>query len=181
MRTCNCCGELKPLSSYGRNKGMPDGLLKVCKACMNAKQTARAKTDHGRALSRKNGKAYRKRNAQKISEREKERRRREPERVRRIARESAARRHAADPQRFRERTRKWAKENPTRRRAQRQLNRAVEVGEVIPPKQCSLCKGVPGRGRDGRRLIQAHHPDYSRPLDVEWLCPPCHKAADAAS
>lgn len=24
--------------------------------------------------------------------------------------------------------------------------------------------------------VEAHHPDYSRPLNVVWLCKPCHRA-----
>lgn len=36
----------------------------------------------------------------------------------------------------------------------------------------------PGRGTDGRTLLQAHHDDYRRPLDVRWLCVGCHDAID---
>ncbi|MPZ36649.1 MAG: hypothetical protein GEU95_01075 [Rhizobiales bacterium] len=38
---------------------------------------------------------------------------------------------------------------------------------LIAPQPCTRC-GAPG--------TEMHHADYSRPLDVEWLCRPCHVA-----
>lgn len=38
------------------------------------------------------------------------------------------------------------------------------------PETCSKCY-------EGE-TIQAHHEDYTKPLEVDWLCPMCHKAAD---
>lgn len=45
-------------------------------------------------------------------------------------------------------------------------NRAVELGFLTRPELCPQC------GRDGK--IHAHHEDYTKPLDVEWLCTVCH-------
>lgn len=40
-RACNKCKEMKPLDGgFYRNKGMSDGLLKVCKTCCNAYSNA---------------------------------------------------------------------------------------------------------------------------------------------
>lgn len=53
--------------------------------------------------------------------------------------------------------------------ANRAVYRAVSSGKVVPPEKCERC------GHDFsvfRR--EAHHPDYSRPLAVEWLCSACH-------
>lgn len=55
---------------------------------------------------------------------------------------------------------------PEKRAAQLELRRAVNCGEVDRPDTCSDC------GSEGQ--IQAHHHDYSKPLDVHWLCPLCH-------
>lgn len=50
------------------------------------------------------------------------------------------------------------------------------VAEAIERKRlfrqpCEVC---------GRTKVQAHHDDYSKPLDVKWLCPHHHKALHKA-
>jgi len=51
------------------------------------------------------------------------------------------------------------------RKAHRAVQRAVRNGS-LKPLPCEVC-GIPeGMGV----LIQAHHEDYDRPLEVKWLC-----------
>jgi len=57
--------------------------------------------------------------------------------------------------------------------AQNIIEKAILRGDIVPPDQCSSC-GVSYRFKDGRRAIQAHHPDYNKPLEVIWLCQKCH-------
>jgi hypothetical protein len=54
-------------------------------------------------------------------------------------------------------------------RARDNLNKAVSRGKVQKPSTCSECGN-----ETPKRLLQGHHEDYSRYLDVEWLCPDCH-------
>lgn len=62
-----------------------------------------------------------------------------------------------------------------RSRAYTEYNRALREGRLERPDTCSRC------GSDGgEQPIHGHHPDYSRPLDVVWLCSTCHGAAHAA-
>jgi hypothetical protein len=97
-----------------------------------------------------------------------------PERVRRW--------HLENPERLREHRKTWLKKNPEFRsqankryrtkhpqkiKAHMVLNYAVTSGKIIRPETCISC------GAGGR--IEGHHPDYSKPLEVIWVCVPCHK------
>lgn len=62
----------------------------------------------------------------------------------------------------------WQERHPLRRAAHIALGNAVRDGRV-KPLPCFVC------GKES----EAHHPDYSRPLDVVWLCPAHHKQAHA--
>ena len=76
------------------------------------------------------------------------------------------------------RNREWEKRNPEKHRAQRAVRRALDSGRFIRPAICLGCMTL-AVGSDGASQIQAHHEDYSKPLDVVWLCPRCHSAADS--
>lgn len=56
---------------------------------------------------------------------------------------------------------------PNKEMARRALKWAVKCGKLIRPKVCQKCLR-------GDRKIHAHHEDYDKPLDVLWVCPPCH-------
>ena len=47
---------------------------------------------------------------------------------------------------------------------------AVKVGKLNKPKKCEVCEKI--------KSLQGHHEDYSKPLDVVWLCSGCHAEAD---
>lgn len=55
---------------------------------------------------------------------------------------------------------------PEKHAARQAIKREVAAGRMVRPSVCSEC------GTSGR--IDAHHPDYGKPLDVEWLCKRCH-------
>src|ERR1043166_4923203 len=52
------------------------------------------------------------------------------------------------------------------RRARSAVSNALRDGRLVRPERGGEC------GAGGR--ITAHHPDYSQPLEVEWLCTRCH-------
>ena len=50
--------------------------------------------------------------------------------------------------------------NPQKEKAHRAVNNAVKSGRLIR-QPCEVC---------GSKNVQAHHDDYSKPLEVRWLC-----------
>jgi ribosomal protein S27AE len=59
---------------------------------------------------------------------------------------------------------------PEQARAKWLVQKAVQRGKIKKPSCCQQC----GQSFPAHKL-QAHHHDYSRPLDVSWYCGPCHK------
>jgi hypothetical protein len=66
---------------------------------------------------------------------------------------------------------KWEHDHPEWKKAQTAAGNAVRDGRLKRETRCQRCGIENGR-------IEKHHPDYSEPLKVEWLCKPCHAIAD---
>lgn len=58
-------------------------------------------------------------------------------------------------------------------KAQNILEKAIARGKIERKTVCECC-GASGTFQDGRTMIQAHHCDYNKPLEVMWLCQKCH-------
>lgn len=65
----------------------------------------------------------------------------------------------------REISKRWRAENPDAYRAQTAVGNALRDGK-IEREPCAICASS--------EHVHAHHKDYSRPLDVVWLCARCH-------
>ena len=59
----------------------------------------------------------------------------------------------------------WRKQNPQAYKAQTALGNALRDGK-ISKEPCTFCST--------ERHVHGHHRDYSRPLEVVWLCAKCH-------
>ena len=60
---------------------------------------------------------------------------------------------------------KYRNENPAKYRCHMIVSNAKRDGHLIE-KPCEMCKSD--------KSVHAHHDDYSKPLDVRWLCSICH-------
>lgn len=144
MKTCFKCSQELPLSEFYVHKQMADGHLNKCKDCTR-KDTA----DRVSVLSKDplwlDGEMERHRN--------KSRRYREEGRAIPLS-----------PEKKREVNSKYNHRFPEKHIARRAVRIAVKSGNLIP-MPCVKCGDVDAEG---------HHEDYSKPLDVIWLCPKHH-------
>lgn len=73
---------------------------------------------------------------------------------------------------------KWQEQNPDRKNLTKlnsnRVMAAVKKGILKKSEACEKC------GTSGV-FIEASHHDYSKPLDVTWLCRPCHRKLDRAN
>lgn len=150
MKVCARCKIEKATNEYQRDPRNTDGLRNVCRGCRTAQHHIWLASQPANRL-----RAY----------------------SRKWAR--------ANPDRVAKRVRTWRGKN--RERTQAQTNRfrvkhrdrwlatasvykAVKSGRLVRPTSCERC------GKKCRP--QAHHHDYTKRLDVSWVCSKCHRALD---
>ena len=64
---------------------------------------------------------------------------------------------------------KWKANNAIKNSAGSLARKAVATGLLTKASSCEQCGKASA-------AIHGHHDDYSKPLDVRWLCPLCHAA-----
>ncbi len=67
----------------------------------------------------------------------------------------------------REGVRRRREQDPVKAKARNAVWNALRDGRLTRPAACELCGEA--------TKIQAHHEDYAKPLEVEWLCFRCHR------
>lgn len=150
-KACFKCGELKPLTDYYKHKQMKDGHLNKCKECAKldvAKHRAE-NLEKVRAYDRARGRTEHRKS--KVRRRAEERRTEDP--GCRTAYQQA--RREIEPEKYAART---------------ASGNAIRDGQLVRPDMCTFGPD----GCDGK--IEGHHHDYSKPLDVVWVCMKHHRA-----
>jgi len=144
-KRCFKCKEIKPLPEFYSHPSMADGHLNKCKECAiyDARKHRAANIERIRNYDRNRPNAA--------------------ERNLSFLKASKRRRASSEEYRRRanERARRWAKANAHKKRATVNVRRAILSGKM-KRQPCEVC--------GTELLVQAHHEDYSKPLDVRWLC-----------
>lgn len=146
---CNKCRIDKPLTEYYMRNGKPHGC--VCKACIRKQSREwRARTIDIRKEYDRNRK-----NKKERCEQQKEYKKR--------LREENPMKYDEIFHGLRKRYRQKHKEKTL---AESKLDYALSRNKIERPNECSIChkKCIP----------HGHHYDYTKPLDVIWVCPACH-------
>ena len=183
MKKCTACEQEKPLSEFCKyskaRAHLGDGHEPQCKECRNTRQRSpefreRGKLWYLRFFSKPENREKKK---------EKERRYAHTEKGKKSRAKSNAKYHQTpngkiaakkandkrqQTQKCKETVDRYNLKFPERRKAAYAAMYAVRTGKLIRPDRCSVC--------DKTCVPQGHHPDYSKPLEVIWVCHNCHVA-----
>lgn len=146
MKECFKCKEIKKLNDYYKHSKMKDGHLNKYKECCK-KDTS--------LNYRKNINHYRQYDRCRLDDEKRIKRNREN--CKRLRRER--------PEKITKYNKRYREKYKERYKCNNALNNAIRDGNV-KREPCIEC---------GNSNSQAHHEDYSKPLNVIWLCQTHHK------
>lgn len=144
-KECFGCHRVLPCSAFSQDKNSPTGKRARCKACLNAEEKERyPRVKQSKIEAAERWRLKHPEQAKAI----RKKRRSSPE---------GKALHAIHNKRSSER-------NPEKVRARKELKLALNIGLVqkLPCREC------------GAEKVEGHHPDYSKPYDVVWLCTKHH-------
>ena len=143
-KICRKCGDNKPITEFYAHKQMADGHLNICKVCVKLR--------------------VKKHRSENDSVREYDRRRywENPARME-YAKKQRKEWYDNNKAKSFENAKSYIKKNPEKRKAHNMVSNAIRANKLTR-QLCEIC---------GEKA-HAHHEDYSKPLEVRWLCPTHH-------
>lgn len=160
-KICIICNTEFPLDLFKKDNRNPDGRAAQCKECHNRSNRAYKRRNKDRI--KKYAHEYNIKNRARLAIKYKKWVNDNRDKILRYNKECYKR----NPEKHIQKVLKYQALNPEKIKAHQVLRTAVKQGMVIKPEHCSNCN-KPGK-------IEGHHDDYSKPLDVDWLCTRCHK------
>ncbi len=148
-KSCFKCGERKPLEDFYKHPQMSDGRVNKCKECNKRDVRENRNLRHEYyVLYDRNRYTTPKRQALWRAQNEERKTNIEYKEVRK------------------RKNKRYKDKYPEKTRARYLTGKAIHDG-VLVRGNCEVC---------GNDKTQAHHDDYSKPLDVRWLCSEHHGA-----
>lgn len=144
MKNCKSCGLAKDLSDFRPDTRMVDGHYNQCRECQRI---------YNREYRARNQEAVRAASRDRANKRYWD------------SKETKPVLYADRKEVVKKSVKAWAAKNHEKTTAHSRLNMAVKRGDILK-QPCRDCGSA--------RRVSGHHEDYSRALDVIWLCPKHH-------
>lgn len=167
MKACGKCGAEKPLDEYYAQTRRYDGKHPWCKECCRSYTRGRKDEINERVRNRRlndSGFVRKRADSTRKWRGSHNEQKREYERKRRLE----------NLDEYRNRVREYASRNPEMTKmlacVRQKVYRAIKKGVLVRPSACEWCGDA--------CKTEAAHADYSKPLDVTWLCRACHAKWD---
>lgn len=145
MKVCFKCNIEKPLTDFYKHRQMGDGHLNKCKEC--------TKNDVSK---------HRSENIERVRAYDRNR----PNKEERIRKQSNYHKSGKGLGVKKLSIKNHKEKYPEKYLAKNAVANAIRSGRLVRPSNCEVC------GIDCKP--QGHHDDYSKKLDVRWLCVRCH-------
>lgn len=158
-KTCKKCEEEKQLSDFYKCKTAKDGREGKCIKCRNQASHLRY-LETADIISEKGKKRYRNNKDDKLKK-SKEWYIKNSDRKGKTSKQWRENNQDRSRELARNNMREYRKRNPEKEKARKIAGAAIRSGELIrmPCEECGSAQ-----------KIEAHHDDYSKPLDIRWLC-----------
>ena len=147
MKKCFKCFVAQPLTEFYKHKAMGDGHLNKCKTCTRADVMQ-----------------HREDNIERVREYDRNR----PNKQQRSLESQVYQRTPSGKEAHARAGVNYTARYPKKRYAVTSVGNAVRDGKLIRPDSCEVCQTF--------CTPHGHHDDYDLPLQVRWLCVPCHVA-----
>ena len=146
MKVCRECGVEKELGAFYKHSKMTDGHLNKCIECV------KERVGKHRELNLEKIKAYDLARAKTPH---------------RMAKNEAYAQSEKGKLAHKKALVNYRKRYPLIYASKLLTSKALKHGELVRPTNCSQCSSD--------HKIEGHHDDYTKPLEVRWLCEKCHK------
>lgn len=177
MKKCKVCEQTKPLEEFYKvskvRSHIGDGHVTLCKSCSNARAKSPEQLERNRIRDKKRAKdpkrllsqrRYRTSELFKIGQRRRHKKYRQTEHGHAKVLENDRKHRKTES--YKKTVEKSRLKYPEKRKAQYTLSNALRTGKIKRPNFCSVC--------NKSCKPQGHHYDYSKPLNVIWMCKKCH-------
>lgn len=165
---CRKCEIEKDLNEFPKSR-------RVCKKCASKANMEWAKSNKEKVL--KNAKKFRENNQTICKKRSldhyyankwkyREWREKNKDKCRQYSKKYRERNLEIVRERKREHEKKYRKVKVVEYKARKEVHRALKKGVLEKAKSCRIC-GL-------EKKLEAHHMDYTRPLEITWVCSLCH-------
>lgn len=167
-KVCTGCKIEKEFENFGKDKNGRFGLNQKCKECCKARAKLTIRSQEAIENQKKYRSEWQKSKRPILNERLRERYIKDLERSRELARARTKKYLQSEKGKAKHltATKEYVERNSEKIAAQRKVRNAIKTGKLIKPKFCEVCLL--------EKLLQGHHEDYSKPLQVIWMCSKCH-------
>jgi hypothetical protein len=156
-RICTVCNIEKTYDCFSKSKKGKNGYAEQCKVCRLVKDREYYKKRPEICLAKHE--RWAKRNPEKILKNQREYYHRNKDKILEKLKETRKKNGYNTTKQYKHR-------NKEKIDAHNYVALAIKFGNLVRPETCEKCKK--------QCKPHAHHHDYTKPLDVIWVCPKCH-------